>query len=47
MANYKLTYFNGRARAETARLIFAKAAVKYEDVRINHDDWPKYKEGKS
>ena len=32
----KLTYFNGRGRAELARLIFAAAEVQYEDVRIGN-----------
>jgi len=30
-----LTYFSGRGRAETSRLIFAEAGVDYEDVRVN------------
>jgi len=30
----KLTYFNIRGLAETARLLFAAAGVKYEDVRL-------------
>ncbi|CAF1152466.1 unnamed protein product, partial [Brachionus calyciflorus] len=41
MSSYKLTYFNGRGRGETTRLIFALAAVQFEDIRINlPDDWP-------
>ena len=39
---YKLTYFNVRARAEPIRLMLAAACVKYEDVRINGDDWQKF-----
>eukprot|EP00090_Calanus_glacialis_P028573 TRINITY_DN45882_c0_g1_i1.p1 TRINITY_DN45882_c0_g1~~TRINITY_DN45882_c0_g1_i1.p1 ORF type:complete len:205 (-),score=76.29 TRINITY_DN45882_c0_g1_i1:437-1051(-) len=34
MADIKLTYFNGRGRAETARLVLAYAGAKYEDERI-------------
>jgi prostaglandin-H2 D-isomerase / glutathione transferase len=30
----RLTYFNGRGRAELARLIFAAAGQPYEDVRV-------------
>uniref|UniRef100_F1L9T7 Glutathione S-transferase 1 n=1 Tax=Ascaris suum TaxID=6253 RepID=F1L9T7_ASCSU len=41
---YKLIYFNGRGRAETIRLLFAQAQVKYEDVRIEKDQWPTLKE---
>lgn len=37
---YKLTYFNGRGRAEIVRLIFAVAGQKYNDVRIERDAWP-------
>jgi hypothetical protein len=40
MVQYKLTYFNGRGRAELSRLIFAAAGVQYEDIRYDHDRWP-------
>jgi len=40
MPSYKLTYFNGRGRAEIVRLVFAAAGVPYEDVRIERGDWP-------
>lgn len=43
MSEIKLTYFNGRGRAELTRLIFAAAGQKYTDERIL--DWPKGKEG--
>ncbi len=43
MVHYKLTYFNGRARAEIIRLIFAVADEKYEDVRVERDKWPALK----
>jgi len=36
---YKLTYFNGRGRAELIRMIFAQAEVQYEDVRIERAQW--------
>nr|AYN44552.1 glutathione S-transferase S12 [Brachionus koreanus] len=35
---YKLTYFNGRGRAELTRLIFSAAGVAFEDERVS--DWP-------
>lgn len=43
MPHYKLTYFNGRGRAEVARMMFAIAGAEYEDNRISFDDWPKLK----
>lgn len=45
MPQYKLYYFNGRGRAELARLVFAAAGVPYEDVRFTKDDWNKKKAG--
>jgi len=44
---YKLTYFNGRGRAELSRLIFAQAGVEYEDVRIERADWLQLKPSQS
>ena len=43
MATYKLTYFNGRGRAETIRFIFVQAGVDYEDNRVGGEDWAKFK----
>ncbi|CAF5025734.1 unnamed protein product, partial [Rotaria sp. Silwood1] len=43
MVTYKLYYFNGRGRAEVARLIFAAANQKYEDIRYERDEWPSHK----
>ena len=40
---YKLTYFNVKARAETARFIFALKGIPYEDNRIDRKDWPQLK----
>jgi len=42
---YKLTYFNGRGRAETMRQLFALAGVDYEDHRVERDQWPALKPG--
>ena len=41
--NFKLTYFDAEGRAELTRLIFTKAGQKFEDERINFDDWEKVK----
>lgn len=43
MPEYKIVYFNGKGRAELARLIFTAAGEKFTDERIS--DWPKGKEG--
>ncbi|KAK6973736.1 glutathione S-transferase 4-like isoform X1 [Biomphalaria glabrata] len=45
MANAKLRllYFDGRGRAEVARIILAAAGKEYEDVRFSFEEWPKYK----
>ena len=43
MPKYILHYFNGRGRAEIARILFAVADVSYEDHRIQQADWPKLK----
>ena len=42
----KLIYFNGKGRAEPARLILAQAKVEYEDHRIEFADWPALKPSK-
>ena len=39
MSTYKLYYFDSRGTGEPARLIFAQAGVKYEDIRITHEQW--------
>ena len=36
MATYTLHYFDGRARAELTRLIFAAAGVEFTDNRIDY-----------
>nr|QVK45606.1 glutathione S transferase [Brachionus paranguensis] len=43
MVQYKLYYFNFRARGELIRLIFAAAGQQYEDVRFEREQWPEYK----
>ena len=39
----KLTYFNGRGRAEAARLLLAQAEISYEDKRVEFPEWPNLK----
>jgi hypothetical protein len=46
MPTYKFIYFNGRARGEVIRVLFAVAGVKYEDKRVEQADWPALKPGK-
>lgn len=43
--NIKLYYFNGRGRAETARWILAQVGAKYEDIRLQGEEWQKKKPG--
>ena len=47
MPSYKLTYFNTRGRAEVIRLLFAAAGVKYEDCRVNVEEFEKLKASES
>jgi len=47
MSSYKLYYFNARGGGEPARIIFAQADVKYEDIRFEDDQWKnEYKDSK-
>ena len=46
MPAYKLTYFDAKARAEVPRLLFAKAGVEYEDVRVSHEQFKDLKDSK-
>lgn len=43
MVEYKLHYFDLRGLGELARLVFAAAGQKFEDVRIPRDKWPEWK----
>ena len=47
MPKYKLTYFNAKARAEVPRLMFAKAGVEYEDVRLKKPEFDEIKDSKA
>ena len=46
MPNYKLTYFNAKARAEPIRMVFAQAGVAFEDKRVSGDEWKELKPSK-
>ncbi|XP_065193251.1 hematopoietic prostaglandin D synthase-like [Sycon ciliatum] len=43
MAVYKLTYFNGRGRAELLRYCLSFAGVEFEDNRLEMPAWPELK----
>jgi len=42
----KLTYFNGRGRAEVIRYLFKIAGREFEDKRITMEEWPELKKSK-
>merc|ERR1711993_186964 len=44
MSSIKLTYFNGRGRAETIRMCLAVGGIEFDDTRIEQSDWPAIKE---
>ena len=44
--SYTLTYFDIRGRAETSRMLFALAEVKYKDNRVSYMEWPQLKPSK-
>ncbi|KAI6181234.1 hypothetical protein M3Y98_00806900 [Aphelenchoides besseyi] len=46
MVVYKLIYFPVRNMAEPIRMLFHIKGQRFEDVRVNMDDWPKMKKGK-
>ena len=43
MPSYKLSYFDGRGRAEIARLMFAAKGVEYTDERLAGEKWMEFK----
>jgi prostaglandin-H2 D-isomerase / glutathione transferase len=43
MSDITLHYFDGKARAELARLILAAGDIKYNDVRLSFEEWPSKK----
>ncbi|XP_046848746.1 glutathione S-transferase 1-like isoform X1 [Xenia sp. Carnegie-2017] len=43
MPQYKLIYFKTRGRAEAIRLLFAAAGVKYEDCRLEMEEFRQLK----
>lgn len=42
----KLTYFNGKGRAECIRLILSYLGLKFEDVRIVFGEFEEFKKSK-
>ncbi|KAL6268616.1 hypothetical protein P5V15_001748 [Pogonomyrmex californicus] len=43
MPTYKLTYFNVTGLGEPIRYLLSQCGIKFEDVRLTFEDWPKYK----
>lgn len=46
MSNYKVIYFDFRARAEAVRFLLSYGGVEFEDVRFEEEEWPKIKPSK-
>lgn len=44
MSQYKLVYFNERARAEVIRLVLIYARVPFEDTRLSYEEFGKLKD---
>ena len=47
MPEYKLYYFNGKARGETIRMLFSLADQTFKDIRIVSTEWPEFKKSKT
>ncbi len=45
MSQFKLIYFSIPGRAQLIRTIFAIADQKFEDVRIQFNEWPEKQNG--
>ncbi|XP_071568381.1 glutathione S-transferase-like isoform X1 [Temnothorax nylanderi] len=43
MPTYKLTYFNATGLGESIRYLLSHYGIKFEDVRVDFDDWTTYK----
>lgn len=43
MSTYKLIYFNVTGLGESIRFLLSQSGIKFEDVRIEYDEWPKIK----
>ncbi|KYN04890.1 Glutathione S-transferase [Cyphomyrmex costatus] len=43
MSTYKLKYLNATGVGEPIRFLLNYCGIKFEDIRISFDDWPKYK----
>ncbi|XP_012062869.1 PREDICTED: uncharacterized protein LOC105626167 [Atta cephalotes] len=43
MSTYKLLYFNITGLGESIRFLLSHCGIKFEDVRLTFDDWPKHK----
>ena len=43
MSMYKLTYFKDGAVGEPSRYLLSYCGIKFEDVRLTMEEWPKHK----
>ncbi|PIK56963.1 hypothetical protein BSL78_06164 [Apostichopus japonicus] len=43
LCDYKLIYFDGKARAEAIRYLFQLSGTEFEDCRVEYEKWPELK----
>ena len=46
MPEYKLYYFDGKARAEATRMLFNLADQPFQDIRVTNEEWMEMKPSK-
>lgn len=47
MPDYKFYYFDARGLGDIVRQLFKLGNIPFEDIRINGEQWPQYKDSKA